>query len=107
MYKGAAIESFRSRIVSYLVKFEEETITDEALIKICDRVAQDFQIQLGTSTIPMLLLKISSSSATFASRSNTDSYKIEKFLKYTGRILIDLSDVRMPLLSYALSCTNS
>lgn len=87
LYEGAAIESFRSRIISYLNKFNELQIKNNELIRICDEVAKDFQIQLGTNTIPMLLNE-NNQSIDF----DNDLVLDNQNKKYTGKILIDLSD---------------
>ncbi|RNA37872.1 ribosome biogenesis ATPase RIX7 [Brachionus plicatilis] len=84
-FSGAAVESFRSRIISYLIKYENP-IDNEALRNIADRVAIDFQIMLGSNTIPILI-----------EEKHVDANINNKITKmnskeYTGKILIDLSD---------------
>ena len=57
-------------------------ISNPVLIEIADQVARDFQILLGTTTIPLLL------------RSEKEEIKmtLNKNRKYTGKILVDLSN---------------
>jgi len=81
-FSGAAIESFRSRIVSYMIKVESIDIRNEILTKIADKVARDFQILLGSTTIPNLLEGFSE---------NQSNNFIYDYRRYTGKILVDLS----------------
>lgn len=67
-------------------------MTDGILIKICDQVCQDFQVQLGASTIPLLLLKETNNNRWDQAVSNLNR------INYTGKILIDLSNDRNGLM---------
>lgn len=58
-------------------------------MEICDKVARDFQIQLGSDTVPKLMLKHTTEN-TNASSSATRPIT-NTTLNYTGKILIDLS----------------
>ena len=80
-FSGAAIESFRSRIISYLQNHETCNLTENILIEISNQVARDFQIMLGSLSIPTLIKS-----------SNRTELLLNDNFKYTGRILVDLSD---------------
>ena len=86
---GAALESFRSRILSFLTKYEEKEIKNSFLTEIADKVAQDFQILLGRNTIPILLQDISE---TEDNNNDDDDDLIDPDNNYTGKILVDLSN---------------
>ena len=92
-FSGAALESFRSRIISYLIKYDKLEINNKALIEIADKVAQDFQIMLGTNTIPILLKDIDNTKT----NENEDNL-IQNGRKYTGKILVDLSDQKCAII---------
>ena len=81
-FSGAAIESFRSRLVSYLYNRDLNGLTVAILTDIANQVARDFQILLGAYSIPTLI-----------STSNPLELPLTPLSKrYTGRILIDMSD---------------
>ena len=88
-------------------------ITDKALTNIADKVASDFQIMLGTNTIPILIQGIDDESESEneneskvdddysenedkKGKSEQETVKRKKIInprrEYTGKILIDLSD---------------
>ena len=79
-FSGAAIESFRSRIISYLQNHATGSLTEKILIEISNQVAKDFQILLGSYSIPTLI-----------NSSNRTELLLRDF-GYTGRVLVDLSD---------------
>lgn len=86
-FSGAAVESFRSRIVTYLNSFESDSpvlppINEDKLTEIANQVARDFQISIGSSTIPGLLGRSQKS----------PEIKINEKKNYTGRMLIDMSN---------------
>ena len=85
-FSGAALESFRSRILSYLIKYDELTIYNEFLVEIADKVARDFQVTLGPNTIPILLQD-------FSRDASDDQLDLDHAKKsYTGKVLVDLSN---------------
>ena len=65
-----------------MTKYVETEIDNSNLTEKADEVARDFQILLGTTTIPILL------------RSEKEGVRmsLEKNRKYTGKILVDLSN---------------
>lgn len=64
-------------------------ISDKVWMEICDKVARDYQIQLGSDTVPKLMLKHTTENTKNASSSGRTITKAR--LNYTGKILIDLS----------------
>ena len=64
-FSGAAIESFRSRIVSYCQNHEAHTLSRDLLIKFSNQVAGDFQILLGSYSIPALISASNSAEISF------------------------------------------
>ena len=54
-FSGAAIESFRSRLVSYLYNKGSNSLYPDILSDIANQVARDFQILLGSYSIPTLI----------------------------------------------------
>ncbi len=81
-FSGAAIESYRSRIVSFLHNNNSVTVTPRILSTIGNQVARDFQILLGSYSIPILI----------SSSFNSEELKLKEKRDYTGRILVDLTD---------------
>jgi hypothetical protein len=93
---GAALESFKSRILSYLIKNKKVCFEENLdLIDIADKVAQDFQIMLGPNTIPVLLKGLAK-----------DLDLIQQELKYSGRILVDLTDQKCARFQLEYECTD-
>ena len=81
-FSGAAMESFRSRIVSHMYSHNLRNITREILNNIANQVAIDFQILLGTYSIPLLI----------SSSANVREMNLDSKFNFTGRIFVDLSD---------------
>jgi hypothetical protein len=98
--KGAALDSFRSRIICYLIKYGELSSNDD-LTLLADQVARDFQITLGPNTIPILLKDIQNNESMMLKHLNHEQNN------YTGKILVDLSDEMCGLLQLEYEVINS
>lgn len=77
-----------------MIKYDILKISNKHLSEIADKVARDFQITIGTNTIPMLMYDIEKNETVSEERMNTNEEGLFIYKKrdYTGRILIDLSD---------------
>ena len=80
-FSGAAMGSLRSRIVSYMKIHYENSISNNALLELADKVAIDFQILVGSKTIPMLL----------KTDIKSTPIRLDKRKQYTGKVLVDLT----------------
>ena len=76
--------NLRSRIVSYMKIHLETFISDKALLELADKVAIDFQIFVGSKTIPMLL----------TTDTKQTPIRLDKSKQYTGKVLVDLTSSR-------------
>lgn len=86
-----------------MIKYQVCTIMNKALTNIADKVASDFQIMLGTNTIPILLAAIENKNDVEEWDNNENNEESEDEMsdeessvvpskEYTGKILVDLSD---------------
>jgi hypothetical protein len=92
-FSGAAIESLRSRLISFLYKRGEVSLHKADLCDIANQVARDFQILLGSYTIPTLISTTKTAELNLSPGSRYQNMDRKKTgIKYTGRILIDMSD---------------
>lgn len=90
-FSGAAMVTLRSHILKFCDLNSRNQLSgrqvEEMLIKLCAKVANDFQIKIGGYSIPVLLKNYDISGLT---GKFSDCFTKEERSKLTGRVLIDL-----------------
>lgn len=89
-FSGAALVSLRSKFLYYFDRNSNKQLEniDRDLIRICSKVADDFQIKIGGFSIPELLL--SESDLDKLETNLKANFDADDLAKMSGRILIDL-----------------